>query len=105
MHHKRLPHKGKQDNHLLPQPKHPKMNYKDIMKEYENKVASINFRRDMIDRQRNSNYVNEFNRIKGVLSRVVHGLPDPDLQRVRNRQRELAQMLKIDLNANADRMH
>ena len=33
--------------------------YKNIMKQYQDKVASINFRHDMLLRQRNANYQNE----------------------------------------------
>ena len=92
MRHKRIPHKPKPDSNLLPQARHQKISYKDVMKGYEAKVASINFRRDMLTRQRNSNYVNEFNRISSVLTSNMSGLPQVSLERLRRRQTELTQM-------------
>lgn len=63
--------------------------YKGMLKQFEHKQASVKFRHDMLVRQRNANYVNEYNRIMGVLHTNVHGLPDASLDRLKRRQSQL----------------
>ena len=86
----RVPRKPKPDTNLLPQPKRRKLTYRDILKEYQDKVASINFRNDMIKRSNNANYVNEHNRLAGALRGTI--LPDATLHRITNRQNHLRQV-------------
>ena len=88
--------KPKADNNLLPQPRKQRMTYKDILTNYQDKVASINFRNDMIKRAKNSNYVNEHNRLSGALRGTI--LPDATLHRITNRQNHLR---KVFLNGAA----
>ena len=92
MHPRHMPHKPKTDYDILPHARHQKISYKDIMKGYENKVASINFRKDMLLRQRNSNYVNEFNRISSVLAGNVQGLPPVRMASLKQRQADLVRL-------------
>jgi hypothetical protein len=65
--------------------------YKNIMKEYQDKVASINFRNDMLQRQRNANYRNEYDRMRGILDHSV--LRGESLARLHHRGAYLARML------------
>ena len=87
-----MPHKPKSDHDISPHARHLKISYKDIMKGYENKVASINFRKDMLLRQRNSNYVNEFNRITSALAGNVQGLPPVRMASLKQRQADLVRL-------------
>ena len=66
--------------------------YKHIMKEYQDRVASINFRNDMIQRQRNANYVNEFERLSGILNHTI--MPGVQLARLQNRKAQLKALLQ-----------
>lgn len=72
--------------------------YKGLMKEFADKQASIQFRHDMLVRQRNSNYANEADRIHGVISNRVHGLPTADIKRLKNRQHELSRLARHGLD-------
>ena len=65
--------------------------YKKIMKEYQDQVASINFRNDMIQRQRNANYQNEYDRLTGALDRTI--LPGWNLTRLQERKNNLKKLL------------
>ena len=71
--------------------------YKALLKEFADKQASVQFRHDALVRQRNSNYVGEHERIHGVLSQRVHGLPTADIKRLKNRQRGLEQLMRSGL--------
>ena len=71
-------------------------NYKHIMKEYQDKVASINFRHDMLQRQKNANYQNEYNRLRGHLEHTV--LRGENLHRLQHRMADLKSMLHEGLN-------
>ena len=71
-------------------------NYKHIMKEYQDKVASIHFRHDMLQRQKNANYQNEYNRLRGHLEHTV--LRGENLHRLQHRMAELKSMLREGLN-------
>jgi len=71
-------------------------NYKHIMKEYQDKVASIQFRHDMLQRQKNANYQNEYNRLRGHLEHTV--LRGENLHRLQHRMADLKSMLHEGLN-------
>ena len=71
-------------------------NYKHIMKEYQDKVASIQFRHDMLQRQKNANYQNEYNRLRGHLEHTV--VRGENLHRLQHRMAELKSMLHEGLN-------
>ena len=72
------------------------LNYKDMMKNYQDRVASINFRNDMLQRQKNANYQNEHQRLRGILEHtVVRGV---DHQRLQNRMHDLKRMLHEGIN-------
>lgn len=71
-------------------------NYKHIMKEYQDKVASIHFRHDMLQRQKNANYQNEYNRLRGHLEHTV--VRGENLHRLQHRMAELKSMLHEGLN-------
>ncbi len=80
----------------VPRPKVP-FQYKDIMKDFADKHASIQFRNDLLLRQRNANYVGEHNRITGVLDTLVPGMHDASIERLRNRQANLARLARSGL--------
>ena len=69
--------------------------YKDIMKEYQDRVASINFRNDMIQRQRNANYLNEYERLQGEMNHTI--LRGTRLATLRERKEKLMNLIKQDL--------
>ena len=71
-------------------------NYKHIMKEYQDKVASIHFRHDMLQRQKNANYQNEYNRLRGHLEHTV--VRGENLHRPQHRMADLKSMLHEGLN-------
>ena len=71
------------------------LSYKNIMKEYQDKVASINFRKDALDRARNANYQNEYHRLRGHLEHtVVRGV---QLERLNQRIAELKGLIQEGL--------
>jgi len=82
---------------LLPKASSIPPQYRAILKQFEEKQASIKFRHDMLIRQRNSNYVNEHNRITGILERTVHGLPETSTARLRYRQEQLQRLAEKGL--------
>ena len=83
-------------HHQVQAMKHFKMpTYKDIIKEYQDKVASIQFRHDMLQRQKNANYVNEHHRLRGKLEHTV--VRGADMHRLQNRMSELRRMLQEGL--------
>ena len=51
----------------------------------ETKVRSINLRRKWLERQQNANYRNEYDRIRGDLSRMNTVVPDQTVHRLQNR--------------------
>ncbi len=71
--------------------------YRSLLKNFEHKQASVKFRHDMLVRQRNANYVNEYQRIQGVLSSGVHGLPDVSIDRLKRRQSQLQHLAELSL--------
>ena len=65
--------------------------YKDIMKEYQDRVASVNFRNDMLQRQRNANYQNEYHRLSSILNHTI--IPGVHLARLQKRKERLRELL------------
>ena len=82
---------------LLPKASSIPPQYRAILEQFEEKQASIKFRHDMLLRQRNSNYVNEHNRITGILDGIVHGLPETSTTRLRYRQQQLQRLAEKGL--------
>ena len=64
-----------------------KYSWKRLKEFRESKIANARFRNDLIKKQVQTNYVNEFNRIKSVLEN--HVLKDADLDRLTNRMFQL----------------
>ena len=89
---RRIPRKPKPNNSILPQARMQKTTYKDVISAYQDKVASINFRNDALQRIQNSNYANEYHRIQGEMSSTI--LPDANLQRLQQRQQTLKELFK-----------
>ena len=71
--------------------------YKDILKDFADKHASVQFRNDLLLRKRNANYVGEHNRITGILDTLVPGMHDGSIERLRNRQANLALLVHTGL--------
>ena len=65
--------------------------YKNIMKEYQDRVASVNFRNDMLQRQRNANYQNEYHRLSSLLDHTI--IPGVHLGRLKKRKENLRALL------------
>lgn len=74
--------------------------FKQLKKQLEARqtnIESVKLRHDWLQRQKVSNYHNEYDRIKGELSSSV--LPiGVSKTRLENRQKELEQMIKDSLN-------
>ena len=68
-----------------------------MLKEFDHKQAPIKFRHDMLVRQRNANYANEYHRIRGVLDSTIHGLPDASIDRLKRRQAQLQSLAELSL--------
>ena len=79
----------------MPQPRAIPIQYREILKQFEEKQALIRFRHDALLRQRNSNYRGEHDRIRGHLHSINQGLGNvSDIARLRNRQGHLEQMFQ-----------
>lgn len=70
---------------------------KEQLKARQTKIESVRLRHEWLQRQKASNYHNEYDRIKGELSRSVLPL-GVTKQKLENRQKELEQMIKDSLN-------
>jgi len=81
----------------MPRPSKVPHQYKDIMKDFADKHASAQFRHDLLLRQRNANYVGEHNRITGILGTLVPGMADASIERLRNRQAILTELVRTGL--------
>lgn len=70
---------------------------KEQIKARQTKVASVRLRNEWLQRQKASNYHNEYDRIAGELSRTVlpHGVTREKLV---NRQKELDKLIKESLS-------
>lgn len=68
----------------------------EIHKHREDQAKSIEFRRNLLERQRRANYINEYDRIKGALeSGTVQGL---HVDLFKKRQDDLKKLAKHSLN-------
>ena len=81
----------------LPRPKKIPIQYKEILKEFEDKQALIRFRHDALIRQRNANYRGEYQRLTGHMNALNMGLGAGDMVRLQNRRFELAQLARTGL--------
>ena len=62
----------------------------EIEKKREAQVASIQFRRNVLEHQRRKTYEHEYERVKGNISRLkIHGLP------THNHKKRLAHLKKV----------
>ena len=83
------------DPSRMPRPRTIPIQYREILKQFEEKQALIRFRHDALLRQRNSNYRGEHDRIRGHLHSIQHGLGNvADVARLRNRQGHLEQLFQ-----------
>jgi hypothetical protein len=82
---------------VLPRSSKVPYQYRSIMKDFEAKHASAQFRHDLLLRQRNANYVGEHNRITGILGTLVPGMADGSIQRIRDRQANLTRLVRTGL--------
>ena len=59
---------------LLPKPINAPINIEKILRKHRNKVASLQFRHDILQATKRQNYINEYDRINGELSNdITHG--------------------------------
>ena len=71
--------------------------YVDIIEKHHEKHALITFRNNLLNRQANANYVNEYDRIRGILaSNVV--TPHGSMDRLKARAAELKHLAGGALN-------
>ena len=71
---------------------HPALLLTELEKNRTQQASSIKFRRDLIESQKRSNYVNEYDRLKGSIEQ--HTLQGLRSQHLRNRQKELKNLAK-----------
>jgi hypothetical protein len=81
----------------LPQARKIPIQYKEILKEFEEKQALIRFRHDAHLRQRNANYRGEYQRLTGHMNALNMGLGAGDMARLQNRRFELARLAQTGL--------
>ena len=60
---------------------------KQDLEAYNNKLASIQMRKDILDKQNKANYQNEYENIRGILSHS--SLPFQTIRRLRQRKEDL----------------
>jgi len=83
------------DPSRMPQPRNIPIQYREILKQFEEKQALIRFRHDALLRQRNANYMGEHDRIRGHMHSINQGLGNvADMERLRNRQGHLEQLFQ-----------
>ena len=69
----------------------PRSNYTDFLKKHNIKHESLQLRHDALKSNRRLNYINEYDRIQGMLSHnITHG--HYDYQRLKNRQADLKKL-------------
>ena len=79
----------------MPRPRAIPIQYREILKQFEEKQALIRFRHDALLRQRNANYKGEHDRIRGHMHSIQHRLGNvADVARLRNRQGHLEQLFQ-----------
>ncbi len=85
-------HKKLQPNHVLvPRIVKPPISYATILAKNRLKEASLQYRHDVIQASKRQNYINEYDRLKGILtSNISHGFHDHD--RLQHRQQELTNL-------------
>ena len=58
----------------LPTPTNPPINTAKVLKTHRERIASVQLRQDMIQANKRQNYINEYDRINGMLSHnITHG--------------------------------
>ena len=58
----------------LPTPINPPINTAKVLRKHKERVASVQLRHDMIQANKRQNYINEYDRINGILSNnIAHG--------------------------------
>ena len=58
----------------LPTPINPPINTAKVLRTHEERIASVQLRHDMIQANKRQNYMNEYDRINGMLSHnITHG--------------------------------
>ena len=58
----------------LPTPTNPPNNTSKMLRMHKERIASIQLRHDMIQANKRQNYINEYDRINGILSNsIAHG--------------------------------
>ena len=58
----------------LPTPTNPPINTAKVLKMHRESIASVQLRHDMIQANKRQNYINEYDRINGMLSHnITHG--------------------------------
>ena len=58
----------------LPKPINAPINIETILRKHKTKVASLQLRHDIIQANKRQNYINEYDRINGILSHnIAHG--------------------------------
>ena len=90
-------YRNQSTTHPLPGPKKIPIQYKEILKEFEEKQALVRFRHDALLRQRNANYRGEFQRLTGHMNALNMGLGAGDMARLQNRRFELARLAQTGL--------
>ena len=82
---------AKYSNMITPQKMEKLRN--DLPEMMKRKVASVDFRRNLIQAQNRDNYVNEYHRLKGYIS--SHTIPTMrDVHKIADRMRELKALTK-----------
>ena len=91
-HQKLAPNQG-----LVPRMTTPKFSLKDFLKKLEQRRASVQYRHDIIAATNRQNYMNEYDRIAGLLhNSVTHR--NIDHNRLLNRQAELKHLYDQSFN-------
>ena len=58
----------------LPSPVNPPINTAKVLRAHRERIASLQLRHDMIQANKRQNYINEYDRINGLLSHnITHG--------------------------------
>ena len=65
---------GDKFQEYLPKIKKPPVNLKDVFKKRKEQHESVQYRHDIIQANKRQNYINEYDRINGILSHnIAHG--------------------------------
>ncbi len=72
---------------------------RDHDKKYQNTSANIMFRKNVLESQKRSNFMNEYDRITGIINAKVHGLNE---MRLENRKEQLREMAHLSLHGNVN---